>query len=65
MNHSMQTLIHLNEVRKIFYTDEVETHALSASIEYLFEMLMSELTSRRLPLPLHALLRRHARQKYE
>jgi putative ABC transport system ATP-binding protein len=29
MNPSAQTLIHLGEVRKIFYTDEVETHALS------------------------------------
>ncbi|MGB9179649.1 MAG: ABC transporter ATP-binding protein [Pyrinomonadaceae bacterium] len=29
MSASSQTLIHLDDVKKIFYTDEVETHALS------------------------------------
>ena len=26
---SVQPLIHLSDVKKVFYTDEVETHALS------------------------------------
>lgn len=30
MNASAQTLIHLDDITKVFYTDEVETHALSA-----------------------------------
>src|SRR3982751_4093463 len=29
MSASLQTLIHLDDVKKIFYTDEVETHALA------------------------------------
>jgi putative ABC transport system ATP-binding protein len=29
MNHSTDTLIHLDGVKKVFFTDEVETHALS------------------------------------
>ena len=29
MSASARTLIHLEDVKKIFYTDEVETHALS------------------------------------
>jgi putative ABC transport system ATP-binding protein len=29
MNPSAQTLLHLDDVKKVFYTDEVETHALS------------------------------------
>jgi putative ABC transport system ATP-binding protein len=29
MSASLQTLIHLEDVKKIFYTDEVETHALA------------------------------------